>query len=125
MNTFGGATEVRLFVNDKEIESFTVDEEQAKKTWKEEHEIVGDGVQWIVGESTGSKGCWGKVEIDGDFDRSKLSFEIRSITLYDRAYSCLYVFYDGIEMEFGGTDGGSGDYFFAKPPQKKNDGKKK
>jgi len=115
MNGFGGATEVSLFVNDKEIESFTVDEEQAKKTWKEKHDVVGDGVQWIVGEITGSKGCWGKVEIDGDFDRSKLSFEIRTITLYGDAYSCLDVFYDGVELEFIGTDTNYDDYFFLKP----------
>jgi len=115
MNGFGGATEVSLFVNDKEIESFTVDEEQAKKTWKEKHDVVGDGVQWIVGEITGSKGCWGKVEIDGDFDRSKLSFEIRTITLYGDAYSCLDVFYDGVELEFIGTDTNCDDYFFLKP----------
>jgi hypothetical protein len=115
MNGFGGATEVSLFVNDKEIESFTVDEEQAKKTWKEKHDVVGDGVQWIVGEITGSKGCWGKVEIDGDFDRSKLSFEIRTITLYADDYSCLDVFYDGVELEFIGTDTNYDDYFFLKP----------
>jgi hypothetical protein len=119
MNGFGGATEVSLFVNDKEIESFTVDEEQAKKTWKEKHDVVGDGVQWIVGEITGSKGCWGKVEIDGDFDRSKLSFEIRTITLYGDAYSCLDVFYDGVELEFIGTDTNYDDYFFLKPKKRK------
>ena len=121
MNGFGGATEVSLFVNDKEIESFTVDEERAKKTWKEKHDVVGDGVQWIVGEITGSKGCWGKVEIDGDFDRSKLSFEIRTITLYADTYSCLDVFYDGVELEFIGTDTNYDDYFFLKPKK----GKKK
>ena len=119
MNGFGGATEVSLFVNDKDIESFTVDEEQAKKTWKEKHDVVGDGVQWIVGEITGSKGCWGKVEIDGDFDRSKLSFEIRTITLYADAYSCLDVFYDGVELEFIGTDTNYDDYFFLKPLENK------
>jgi len=127
MNGFGGATEVSLFVNDKEIESFTVDEEQAKKTWKEKHDVVGDGVQWIVGEITGSKGCWGKVEIDGDFDRSKLSFEIRTLTLYDHAFSCLDVFYDGVELEFIDADPKYDDLFFAKPPQKqiKNNRRKK
>ena len=127
MNGFGGATEVSLFVNDKEIESFDVDEEQAKKIWKEKNYIVGDGVQWIVGESNGSKGCWGKLEIDGDFDRSKLSFEIRTITLYDHADYCLAVFYDGVELESGDTDVKCDVLFFAKPPQKqiKKNGRKK
>ena len=82
---------------------------------------MGDGVQWIVGEITGSKGCWGKVEIDGDFYRSKLSFEIRTINLYADAYSCLDVFYDGVELEFIGTDTNYDDYFFLKPKK----GKKK
>ena len=116
---FSGVTECSLFVDEKEIESFSVDDEQAKKKWPEEHIIVGDGVQWIVGEDQWSSGCWGMIEIDGDFDRSKLTFKVTSITFYDLTYACLEVFYDGAELEFVETHGGSGDYFFAKPGKRK------
>ena len=55
MNGFGGATEVSLFVNDKEIESFTVDEEQAKKHGRKNTMLWAMGCNGLSVRSLGQK----------------------------------------------------------------------
>jgi hypothetical protein len=113
-NVFSGChfTEAQLFINGELVcETFTDITDQYAVTSHPVERLIelSDQLFCFVQEEV-QRGVWGRAEVDGDIDHSKLRFHVHQTDL-PRGHDTISAEYDGEELEFGGTDTKSGDWY--------------